>query len=312
MPKPTSADPSPATHGETSRRCSGEHQPRRRGSEQRAGAQHAAAPIALSTSSKASRRSASPAPSPTAQIRPSTRSRRITPWTKTGRNVVRPIIVTPDNSEAALAAAIVRRPQSFSEIIGSGERRSCTTKSADGDDRDQCRCPRSLAPPAEDIAGQFGHDGGDREREYAGAQVIDAAAPRARPSRGGCAQMPRGGDADRQVDPKDPGPGEVLDDQPAGERPEDRRQRPDAGEIALHAAALVRGIEVADDRHPGRLDRSGAHALNEPEHRSATASTKRSRRAPSRPETPRGPRASPSCGRCDRRACRTPRSSPSG
>ena len=42
--------------------------------------------------------------------------------------MVRPIIVTPDSSEAALAAAIVRRPHSFSEIIGSGERRSWTTK----------------------------------------------------------------------------------------------------------------------------------------------------------------------------------------
>ena len=52
----------------------------------------------------------------------------ITPWTKTGRKVVSPMITMPANSEEALTAAIGRRPQSSSEIIGSGERRSWTTK----------------------------------------------------------------------------------------------------------------------------------------------------------------------------------------
>ena len=37
-----------------------------------------------------------------------------------GRKVVSPIITMPESSDAALAAAIGRRPQSFSEIIGSG------------------------------------------------------------------------------------------------------------------------------------------------------------------------------------------------
>ena len=52
----------------------------------------------------------------------------ITPWTKTGRKVVSPIITMPANRDEALTAAIGRRPQSSSEIIGSGERRSWTTK----------------------------------------------------------------------------------------------------------------------------------------------------------------------------------------
>ena len=54
----------------------------------------------------------------------------ITPWTKTGKKVVRPIITMPANNEDALTAAIGRRPQRASEIIGSGERRSWTTKAA--------------------------------------------------------------------------------------------------------------------------------------------------------------------------------------
>ena len=51
----------------------------------------------------------------------------ITPWTNTGRNVVSPIITMPDRSDAPLAAAIGLRPQSSSEIIGSGDRRSWIT-----------------------------------------------------------------------------------------------------------------------------------------------------------------------------------------
>ncbi len=38
-----------------------------------------------------------------------------------------PIMAMPESADAALAAAIVRRPHSFSEIIGSGERRSWIT-----------------------------------------------------------------------------------------------------------------------------------------------------------------------------------------
>ena len=54
----------------------------------------------------------------------------ITPWTNTGRNDVSPIITMPESSEAPLAAAIGLRPQSSSEIIGSGDRRSWITNSA--------------------------------------------------------------------------------------------------------------------------------------------------------------------------------------
>ena len=41
-----------------------------------------------------------------------------------------PIITMPESSEAPLAAAIGLRPQSSSEIIGSGDRRSWTTNNA--------------------------------------------------------------------------------------------------------------------------------------------------------------------------------------
>ena len=71
--------------------------------------------------------------------------------------------------------------------------------------------------------------------------------------------------ADRQVEPEDPGPGKMLDDEPAGEWAKNRRQRPDARQPALDLRPFVGGIEVADDGHRGRLDRAGANALNEPE-----------------------------------------------
>ena len=82
---------------------------------------------------------------------------RITPWTKTGRKVVSPMITMPANSDEALTAAIGLRPQSSSEIIGSGERRSWTTNAATaatatrGDDARSRSGPRSKArsgPPS--------------------------------------------------------------------------------------------------------------------------------------------------------------------
>ena len=42
--------------------------------------------------------------------------------------------------------------------------------------------------------------------------------------------------ADRQVHPKDPGPGEMLDYEAAGQRSEDGRKRPDARQPALNFA----------------------------------------------------------------------------
>ena len=47
-----------------------------------------------------------------------------------GKKVVSPMITMPESSEAPLTAAIGLRPQSSSDIIGSGDRRSWTTNNA--------------------------------------------------------------------------------------------------------------------------------------------------------------------------------------
>ena len=74
-----------------------------------------------------------------------------------------------------MAAAIGLRPQSSSEIIGSGDRRSWITNSTtataatSGDEPD-------LEPARGRKRGEIGHDRGDGDGEDAGAQVIDPAA----------------------------------------------------------------------------------------------------------------------------------------
>jgi hypothetical protein len=70
---------------------------------------------------------------------------------------------------------------------------------------------------------------------------------------------------DRQIDPKDPGPGQMLDNEAASKRSDDCRNRPDACEPALDLRPLMRRIEVADDGHRHGQHRARAHALHESE-----------------------------------------------
>ena len=124
---------------------------------------------------------------------------------------------------------------------------------------------RDLEPARGRKRGEIGHDRGDGDGEQTSAQVIDpggavgALLVQISPEPG------RGERPNRQVHPEDPGPGEMLDDEAAGQWSEHRRQRPDACQPALNLGPLVGGIEVADDGHRGRLDRARADALNEPE-----------------------------------------------
>ncbi len=71
--------------------------------------------------------------------------------------------------------------------------------------------------------------------------------------------------AKRQVDPENPGPGEIVDDDAAGKRADDSGDRPDAGKRALHFGSLFELVEIADDGHRDRLDSAGAEALQQPE-----------------------------------------------
>ena len=60
-----------------------------------------------------------------------------------------PIITMPESSEAPLAAAIGRRPQSSSEIIGSGDRRSWSANSATATTATAVTSPISNRPEVE-------------------------------------------------------------------------------------------------------------------------------------------------------------------
>ena len=108
----------------------------------------------------------------------------ITPWTNTGRNVVSPIITMPDRSEAPLAAAIGRRPQSSSEIIGSGDRRSCSTNSATATTATSVVSPISSRPEVESAV-RSTMMAAMATVKMAGAQMIDPAAPARRAFRAG-------------------------------------------------------------------------------------------------------------------------------
>ena len=134
-------------------------------------------------------------------------------------------------------------------------------------DRNQCdeSGQPNFEPPRGRNRGEIGHDGGDGDGEYAGAQMIDpaAAADALFVQKG--PEPGRSERADRQVHPEDPGPGKILDDETAGQRPQDCGHRPDAGEPALDLPPLMRRIEIADDGHGGRLNRARADALHQPE-----------------------------------------------
>ena len=170
----------------------------------------------------------------------------------------------PERSDAALEAAIGRRPQRSSEIIGSGDRRSCRTNRTTATTATRSRDP-DLKSAGGRKGGEISHDRGDGDGEKTGAQMIDLA-PAADAIFVQISAESHGGErADRQVDPKDPGPGQVLDNEPAGQWPDDRRQRPNARQPALYLGPLVHRIEVADDGHRGRLNRARANALREPE-----------------------------------------------
>jgi hypothetical protein len=86
-------------------------------------------------------------------------------------------------------------------------------------------------------------------------------------------------EADRDVDVEDPAPAQVVDEEAAEQRPDDRRDAEDGSEVALVAPTLARRDDVADDGQrdddqPARAEPlQGAegdqltHALREPAQR---------------------------------------------
>jgi hypothetical protein len=68
--------------------------------------------------------------------------------------------------------------------------------------------------------------------------------------------------ADRQVDPEDPVPADVVRQPAAEQRAHDRRDPEHRPEEALVLAAFGRREHVADDRERDREQRTGAEALD--------------------------------------------------
>ena len=71
------------------------------------------------------------------------------------------------------------------------------------------------------------------------------------------------GEAERDVHVEDPAPVGVVDEQPADERAEHRRDGVHAHHVALVLAAFARRQHVAHDRHREREDAAGADTLEE-------------------------------------------------
>jgi hypothetical protein len=71
--------------------------------------------------------------------------------------------------------------------------------------------------------------------------------------------------ADRQVDVEDPAPGEVVHEEAADERPDHGREAEDGAEVALVAAALARGDDVADHRDGRHHQTAASEALQRAE-----------------------------------------------
>ena len=127
-----------------------------------------------------------------------------------------PIITMPDSSEAPLAAAIGLRPQSSSEIIGSGDRRSWITNSATATAATTVMSPISNRPEVESAV-RSAMIAAMAIVNTRGAQMIDPAAAAGALLVQVGPESGRGERADRQVHPENPGPGKMLDDEAAGQ-----------------------------------------------------------------------------------------------
>ena len=264
MPSPTTSEPRPATIGELSplrvRKTSEPAATRR--------------PPARSTARTPNRLRPERTPTVAPTGHPSTIAESakppisgdfcITPCTNTGRNVREPDHHHADQKRGGVGRG--DRPASPKLQRNHRLRRSALLQDEqhDRNHRDQGGEP-DFEPARGRKRGQIGHDGGDGDGEYAGAQMVySAAAADALFVQIG-PEPCRSERANRQIHPEDPGPGKILDDERAGERSEDRRQRPHTGQPALDLRPLMRRIEVADDGHGGRLNRARADALNQPE-----------------------------------------------
>ena len=118
-------------------------------------------------------------------------------------------------------------------------------------------------------------------------------------------------DPHRQVDVEDPAPAQVVDEEAAEQRADDRRDPEHRAEVALVLAALARRDDVADDGQRDHDQPAGAEALHGAKADQLPHALRRGRRAPSRRGRSRSRPGGRSCARRGRRACRRAAPKPS-
>ena len=199
-----------------------------------------------------------------------------TPCANSGTYDVSPSISTPTTRETAIAAPTTRWRKTHSGSTGSAARRSTRTKAVSttadptsspmltGDAHSQMTPPsrsatsratvptRSSTVPRTSIRGRAAD--GSRPTRFSSNRrhSIQAAAT---PS----------GRLTKKIQRHD----EVVGEDAAERRPDERGDRPDRREVPLHLRALGDGVDVTDDRHADRLHRAGAEPLDEAERHEA-------------------------------------------
>ncbi len=108
------------------------------------------------------------------------------------------------------------------------------------------------------------HQGG-ADRQQGSASEVDAVPLALHLLVESSEKHPTGDRAERHVDEEDPSPVEKVDEKPAESWADDGRDRPHTGDVPLHSGPLGYRIDVTDDRHRRRLDRTCAESLQRPE-----------------------------------------------
>ena len=166
----------------------------------------------------------------------------------------------------ALVTANVRLRNSDSGRIGSGTRDSTNTNAVSATTASTINAMirvefhGHVVPPRLVKRTIADKPAGEQRR----AEVVDLVLLRHRARAEGGADHDERDRTDRQVDVEDPPPREVVDEEPAEQRPDDGRDAEDGAEDALVAAAVARRDDVADDGDRGHDQAAGAEALQAP------------------------------------------------
>ena len=122
-----------------------------------------------------------------------------------------------------------------------------------------CGEPQSQVVPPRLVKSTIAVKVGRKERS---ARVVHRVAPHLRRRVERDRDHAQRDDPHRQVDVEDPAPAEVVDEEPAEQRADDRREPEHGAEVALVLAALARRDDVADDGQRDHDQPAGAEPLH--------------------------------------------------